>query len=113
MVKFSFFTVRSKCCKKSKFVLFLYFLRSAGFEIFKFYIYCVYGFFFVLLSTLITVVTPSINVSVERSPMLCAFSHSLFFLFRFNKLQRKKVHRRRINAAFTSSLSFGLSFRSE
>lgn len=58
MVKFSFFTVRSKCCKKSKFVvLFLFpFLLDLQFSN---SIYNAFTFFFFAstLSTLITAVT--------------------------------------------------------
>lgn len=81
MVKFSFFTVRSKCCKKSKFVLFLFYLFSAEFSN---SIYILRLRFFLFCCPLWLLLSPSNNVSVERSPILCTFSHSLFFLFRFS-----------------------------
>lgn len=91
MVKFSFFTVRSKCCKKSKFVvLFLFFFCLLDLK-FSNSIYTAFTFFFCLFLrfSLWLLLLPSINVffssSVERSLFslcVCAFSHSLFFLFR-------------------------------
>lgn len=83
MVKFSFFTVRSKCCKKSKFVVLFLFFFSAGFVIFKFYIYCVYVFFFVFFYAVHSdycCLLPSNNVSVERSFSTLRVPFSFSFL---------------------------------
>lgn len=88
MVKFSFFTVRSKCCKKSKFVvLFLFFFLCwiCNFQIL--YILRL-RFFFLFSSTLSTLITavcyPRIMFLLNVLSLLCVcLSHSLSFLFRF------------------------------
>lgn len=86
MVKFSFFTVRSKCCKKSKFVVFFSVFLSVGFEIFKFYIYCVYVFFSVCFYAvhsdyccyprLMFFFSSSVERSLFSSVYVCLFSFS-------------------------------------
>lgn len=88
MVKFSFFTVRSKCCKKSKFVVLFLFFLSVGFEIFKFYIYCVYVFFLCLFlrCSLWLLLLPSINVFFSSSVERSLFSSVYVYLFSFSFL---------------------------
>lgn len=89
MVKFSFFTVRSKCCKKSKFVvLFLFFFVCWIWNFQILYILRLRFFFCLFLRcSLWLLLLPSINVfssSVERSlfslcvnvPFLILFSSS-------------------------------------
>lgn len=95
MVKFSFFTVRSKCCKKSKFVvLFLFFFVCWIWNFQILYILRLRFFLCLFLRcSLWLLLLPSINVffllllNVLYSRLcMCAFSHSLFFLFRVSQL---------------------------
>lgn len=95
MVKFSFFTVRSKCCKKSKFVvLFLFFFVCWIWNFQILYILRLRFFLCLFLRcSLWLLLLPSINVfllhllNVLYSLLcMCAFSHSLFFLFRVSQL---------------------------
>lgn len=56
MVKFSFFTVRSKCCKKSKFVVFFSVFCLLDLK-FSNSIYTAFTFFVLFVSTLFTLIT--------------------------------------------------------
>lgn len=96
MVKFSFFTVRSKCCKKSKFVvLFLFFFVCWIWNFQILYILRLRFFLCLFLRcSLWLLLLPSINVSfllllnvLYSRLCMCAFSHSLFFLFRVSTKQ--------------------------
>lgn len=83
MVKFSFFTVRSKCCKKSKFVvLFLFFFLCwiCNFQILYILRLRFFFVFFYAVHSDYCCLLPSNNVSVERSFSTLRVPFSFSFL---------------------------------
>lgn len=83
MVKFSFFTVRSKCCKKSKFVVLFLFFFLCWICIFQILYILRLRFFFVFFYAVHSdycCLLPSNNVSVERSFSTLRVPFSFSFL---------------------------------